>query len=452
MAEKLPYYKRFPKDYLSDENVALMTLEEEGAYNRLMDYCWLQGSIPDDVESLARLCRVSAEKMEELWPSIRPCFDEGEAGRLVHPRMEKERVAAMQKMRSTDSKKTGGRKGAKRRWERRRRRKWGPEFGAMLDEVDGQCPRCLEDRYPLECDHIIPKSQGGKDAPSNYQPLCAKCNSAKGPERTNWLERWRELQESGLADEDVRTEHGKPFDYQRLLAPSRSPNGSPNGSAKGSVAHSQKAEPDTEGRYRPSSVPSGTSSGGIAELLGYLPEREAVENSVRAVASSTTDPDRWARGLLGLYGPNGTADQLMHRVAEEDRPRVLAIALQRLATEGQEYRGNFFRGIVKTVIRETQEGEAPDFGDETARDESRRSAYRRRETERRLEEQAEEEERAEEEMDELWEWWDAQDDDTKDRIEAEAQRRCSGMPEQMERPVLIGVIQEHRKGEENDDP
>jgi len=38
----------------------------------------------------------------------------------------------------------------------------------------------------VERDHIIPTYQGGLDLVSNWQPLCAKCNSSKGPERIDW--------------------------------------------------------------------------------------------------------------------------------------------------------------------------------------------------------------------------------------------------------------------------
>jgi 5-methylcytosine-specific restriction endonuclease McrA len=29
-------------------------------------------------------------------------------------------------------------------------------------------------------DHVVPKSRGGKNTLSNYQPMCAPCNTAKG--------------------------------------------------------------------------------------------------------------------------------------------------------------------------------------------------------------------------------------------------------------------------------
>lgn len=50
------------------------------------------------------------------------------------------------------------------------------------------CVRCEGESklIRVERDHIIPKYQGGDDEPTNWQPLCAKCNASKGPETIDW--------------------------------------------------------------------------------------------------------------------------------------------------------------------------------------------------------------------------------------------------------------------------
>lgn len=68
---------------------------------------------------------------------------------------------------------------------------WGPTNdrairNAVWDKTGGKCAAC---RVPLspstgratsfEVDHIVPKSRGGIDHLSNYQPLCRRCNGRK---------------------------------------------------------------------------------------------------------------------------------------------------------------------------------------------------------------------------------------------------------------------------------
>jgi uncharacterized protein YdaU (DUF1376 family) len=92
--EKSPAYQRYPNDYLSDPNVQAMTLEQEGAYNRLMDYCWKQGSIPTDPKKLLSMCKnIDVVRMREIWKAIRHCFRPHPelSGRVVHPRLDRER-------------------------------------------------------------------------------------------------------------------------------------------------------------------------------------------------------------------------------------------------------------------------------------------------------------------------------------------------------------------------
>lgn len=68
-----------------------MTLPEVGAYIRLIARCWLEGSLPDDLAKLGRLCGTSEARMTQMWPAIVPCFRTRPDGRWIHPRLEKER-------------------------------------------------------------------------------------------------------------------------------------------------------------------------------------------------------------------------------------------------------------------------------------------------------------------------------------------------------------------------
>lgn len=68
-----------------------MTLEEAGAYIRLLSICWLEGALPDDPVKCARMVSATPQKMRAMWPAVRECFALSEDGRLVHPRLERER-------------------------------------------------------------------------------------------------------------------------------------------------------------------------------------------------------------------------------------------------------------------------------------------------------------------------------------------------------------------------
>lgn len=91
--ESRPAYQWYPKEFLSSSRVMRMTLEAEGAYRRLLDFQWMDGSIPADVEELAGLCRVTASKMRILWRTVGPCFEHvaGDEKRLQNPRLERAR-------------------------------------------------------------------------------------------------------------------------------------------------------------------------------------------------------------------------------------------------------------------------------------------------------------------------------------------------------------------------
>lgn len=87
---KSPAFQWYPTDYLGSQRVQMMTLEEEGAYCRLLWSCWQHGSIPSEPELAARLvgkgCSTTVAKTVLLMftPSEDPT-------RLLHDRLELER-------------------------------------------------------------------------------------------------------------------------------------------------------------------------------------------------------------------------------------------------------------------------------------------------------------------------------------------------------------------------
>ena len=85
-----PAFQFYAADYLADENVSVMTLEEEGAYWRAICYCWREGSIPADDGRLSRLLKGASNQTLRV---VRHCFNQmaTDPTRLVHPRLEIER-------------------------------------------------------------------------------------------------------------------------------------------------------------------------------------------------------------------------------------------------------------------------------------------------------------------------------------------------------------------------
>jgi len=52
----------------------------------------------------------------------------------------------------------------------------------VLKDANGRCELCgaTKDQRPLDVDHILPRSRGGKTEYENLQVLCSKCNRSKG--------------------------------------------------------------------------------------------------------------------------------------------------------------------------------------------------------------------------------------------------------------------------------
>ncbi len=98
----IPYIPLYVSDYEAD--TAHLTLEEDGAYNRLLRLCWRTAdcSIPDDPKWIMRKLRVTAD---DYYRVVEPVIDEffvSGMERVFQPRLQKEyeKAKKFQKQRS----------------------------------------------------------------------------------------------------------------------------------------------------------------------------------------------------------------------------------------------------------------------------------------------------------------------------------------------------------------
>lgn len=109
-----------PADYISDLNIEAMTLEQQGAYMRLICYAWgaeIVGHLPNDDEILAQLSRLGEEKWAQSKSKILRAFDLSVDGFIIHRQLiaEHERQKSFSEMQAEISNKR--RKSANMRWE-----------------------------------------------------------------------------------------------------------------------------------------------------------------------------------------------------------------------------------------------------------------------------------------------------------------------------------------------
>lgn len=111
--DKPPAFQFYPEKWLADDNIALMTNAQEGAYIRLIAHCWNRGTIPADIDTCSRLVRnMPLDQLEPVLALFVP--KPGDSTRLVHLRLEKERTKQKNfRKRCSES--------AKKRWARERK-------------------------------------------------------------------------------------------------------------------------------------------------------------------------------------------------------------------------------------------------------------------------------------------------------------------------------------------
>lgn len=86
----LPYFPMYPKDFEAD--TSHLTLEEDGAYNRLLRLVWMSPgcSLPDDDAWIMRRMRVDADTYERVVRVVLDEFFTRKSGRVSNARIARE--------------------------------------------------------------------------------------------------------------------------------------------------------------------------------------------------------------------------------------------------------------------------------------------------------------------------------------------------------------------------
>lgn len=120
-SDKFPFFPWYAQDWLTDPDVLMLNPYQITMYIHLLSHSWLSGPVPDDVQQIARLTRLSRKVAERHWPGLRDsCWQEADdvPGHVVNRRLERERyLASARSQKSSDA--------AVERW-RKRREKHAP--------------------------------------------------------------------------------------------------------------------------------------------------------------------------------------------------------------------------------------------------------------------------------------------------------------------------------------
>ncbi len=205
------WFPHYPGDYMRD--TGHLTLVEDGAYRRLLDYYYSSGKpLPTDRSKLCRICRAFDEYEKEAIGSVIDQFFTIKSGAYHNHRADKEieKAESVRSKNSDNAKKLDSAISKKRRAVAGASGRWGSDndiknkknrserlsaarkiathtalqWEAMKEFHNGVCVECGACEHIVK-DHIKPLYQGGSDGIENIQPLCRKCNASKGPDSTD---------------------------------------------------------------------------------------------------------------------------------------------------------------------------------------------------------------------------------------------------------------------------
>jgi hypothetical protein len=99
--------------WLASESVKMMSNAARGVYVHLLALQWREGSIPNDVNALAKLVDEPIGSFKKIWKELESQFPQCADGRLCNERLERDRTA---KDSERIAKSDAGKRGMAKRW------------------------------------------------------------------------------------------------------------------------------------------------------------------------------------------------------------------------------------------------------------------------------------------------------------------------------------------------
>ena len=190
---KPPAFQFYPKDFVSDLNVASMTMEERGQYITLLSHCWIEDGIPISSPLVKQWLKKGS--------ILEGCFYK-KNGKIRNKRLDEERE---KQIAWAEKSSKGGKKTQGKRWEGVKKESRGERLAKAKEKgihtekewelikkiCNYKCVKCGIDESKLHgeklCkDHVIPICLSGSDAIENIQPICRNCNTAKTNDQTDY--------------------------------------------------------------------------------------------------------------------------------------------------------------------------------------------------------------------------------------------------------------------------
>jgi len=193
-------------DWQNDKALQLCSLAARGLWIELLGLCHaseqlgyllINGEPPDCQQIADMLGKTSAKEIAKLLDELerRKVFSRTDTNTIFCRRMVRDAdasaIGAAEVRKKWGDGELSGTTRARRLAEARKKATHTPEqWQAMVDAIGDRCLRCNhvagDNGNGLVKDHIIPIYQGGSDGIENIQPMCRRCNAAKGPDTTDY--------------------------------------------------------------------------------------------------------------------------------------------------------------------------------------------------------------------------------------------------------------------------